>query len=177
MIDPFTVITLASSFATGQKLGGLLSDWAYGKNIGHFKKGQEFLSKGVERHDSAFIKKAVSEFDYINEDDDRLFIVALSYLFLAICYTYLLEFSLAYDYLDQLEAIDYDFFTRKKDTIEEIKTEGRNFRPEVKKLERAMESGGSGGDDTNAIDWKKVSIVLFVVLGIGLIVALLLLLL
>lgn len=174
MIDPFTVITLASSFATGQKLGGLLTDWAYGKNIGHLQKGQEFLSKGVEKHDSAFIKKAVSEFDFINEDDDRLFVVALSYLFLAICYTYLLDFSLAYHYLDQLEEIDYDFFTRKKDTIEEIKSEGREFRPEVRKMEMAMEGGESGVDDTNEIDWKKVSIFLFIVLGIGLIVALLL---
>lgn len=137
MIDPFTIVTVLSSYATGQKIGGLLSDWSYGKNIQHLQSGVEHFSNGVDKHDSDFLEKAILELDYVNENDDRLFVLAYSYLYRAICYTYLLKFSLAYHYLDKLESIDYDFFTRKKDTIEETKKDGRSFRGEVVKLEKA----------------------------------------
>lgn len=172
MIDPFTVITLLSSYATGHKIGGLLTNWAYGKNISHLQKGSDYFSDGIEKHDTALIEKAVSEFDYIDEEDDRLFVVALSYYLRAICYTYLLKFSLAYHFLDKLKGIDYDYFTRKKDTIEEIKSEGEDFRPQVRKMEMAVQNAISGGKSTSGIDWKRVSIILVVVMGIGVIIAL-----
>lgn len=136
MIDPFTIVTVLSSYATGQKIGGLLSDWSYGKNIQHLQNGVEHFSNGVEKHDSDFLEKAIKELDYVNANDDRLFVLAFSYFYRALCYTYLFKFSLAYHYLDKLESIDYDYFTRKKDTIEETKKDGRSFRCEVEKLEK-----------------------------------------
>lgn len=33
MIDPFSIITLISSYATGYKAGGMISEWMNGKNI------------------------------------------------------------------------------------------------------------------------------------------------
>lgn len=176
MIDPFTAITLLSSYATGQKIGGLLANWAYGKNAKHLQKGIEYFFKGIDNHNTEFIDKAITEFDQIDENDDRLFVVAASYLYRAICYTYLLKFSLAYHFLDKLEAIDYDFFTRKKDTIEELKSNGRDFRPEIRKMEIAVKDALSESDSPSEINWKKVSIILLIVLGIGGIAALLLIL-
>ena len=68
MIDPFTIVTVLSSYATGQKIGGLLSDWSYGKNIQHLQNGVEHFSNGVEKHDSDFLEKAIFELDHINEN-------------------------------------------------------------------------------------------------------------
>ena len=170
-MDPFTVVTLLSSYATGVKIGNLFSNWIYGKNISHLGKGCEYLTKGVDNHDSAFVKKAVSEFDLIDEDEDRLFVVAISYYLRAVSYTFLLNFSLAYHFLDKLEAIDYDFFTLKKETIDDVKSEGRNLRPEVKKIEMAVLNAHSNDEEPETeIDWKKVSIFLLLIIVIGLVV-------
>lgn len=173
MIDPFTIVTILSSYATGQKVGGLIADWSYGKNIGHLQNGVEHCSNGIEKHDTVFLDKAISELDYVNESDDRLFVVAFSYLYRAICYTYLLKFPLAYFYLDKLESIEYDFFTLKKDTIEETKRDGRSCRADVERLENAYneylrslnsnEEGKSRRQDVQNL-WKKAFVVLSCVL-------------
>ena len=181
MIDPFTIVTVLSSYATGQKIGGLLSDWSYGKNIQHLQNGVEHFSNGVEKHDSDFLEKAIFELDHINENDDRLFVLAYSYFYRALCYTYLFKFSLAYHYLDKLESIDYDFFTRKKDTIEETKRDGQSFRNDVVKLEKAyneyLKSLNSQQDDDNhprSINlWKIAFVGLSCVIIVGLLVVLL----
>lgn len=175
MVDPFTIITFLSSYATGWKIGGLFSDLSYGKNIQHLQNGTEFLSEGIEKQDTKILQKAIYEFDFINENDDRLFAVSFSYLYRAVCYTYLLDFSLAYYYLDKLEAIDYDFMTRKKDSIEETKNDGRSFRNEVEKLERAYNEylkslNNQGGDEGNSrpnVLWKKSFVILSCIVIIG----------
>lgn len=175
MFDPYTIITVVEAYVTGQKVGGLLSEWGYGKNIQHFQNGVENFSIGVENHDSDFLEKAIAEFDHVNENDDRLFIIAYSYLYRALCYTYLLKFSLAYHYLDKLESVDYDFFTRKKDTIEDTKNDGRSFRKEVVKLEKAyneyLKSLENQEDDEVIPDpnvfWKKAFVILSCVVVIG----------
>lgn len=177
MIDPFTIVTVLSSYATGQKIGGLLSDWSYGKNIQHLQNGVEYFSKGVDKQDSDFLEKAIVEFDHVNENDDRLFVLAFSYLYRAMCYTYLFKFSLAYDYLNKLESIDADrgFYTRKKDTIEETKKNGRSFKNEVVKLEKAyreyLNSQGSEHDNSG-MSWKKAFVALSCFVIVGILVAL-----
>lgn len=173
MIDPFTIITVLSSYATGIKISGLVSDLISGRNIQHFQNGGEYFTKGIENHDSDFLQKAISEFDCINSNEDKLFVVAFSYLYRAMCYTYLFKFSLAYHYLDKLEKIDYGFFTFKKDTIEETKNDGRSFRNEVEKLEKAyndyLDSDSLPKDKTI---WKRLFIVLSVIVVIGISIAL-----
>ena len=99
------------------------------------------------------------------------------------CYTYLFKFSLAYDYLNKLESIDADrgFYTRKKDTIEETKKDGRSFKNEVVKLEKAyneyLKSLNSQQDDDNhprSINlWKIAFVGLSCVIIVGLLVVLL----
>lgn len=158
----------------------MLSDLSYGKNIQHLQNAIGHFSKGIEKQDSNFLQKAISEFDFINENDDRLFVVAFSYYCRAVCYTYLLKFSLAYDYLDELEAIEYDFFTRKKDTIEETKNDGRSFRTEVKKLEKAYNEylkslnrssrNEEYNNDAPQTFWKKAFIALSVIIIIGILI-------
>lgn len=170
MIDPFTIVTFLSSYATGLKITGLLSDLSNGKNIQHFNNGVEYSSKGIDNQDLDFLQKAISEFDYINETDDRLFVVAWSYLFRAVCYTCLFKFSLAYYFLDKLEAIDYNFFTRKKDTIEETKKDGRSFRNEVKKLEKAYLASINVNEQEAKPIWKKVLIISSIIIVAGVIV-------
>ena len=162
MIDPFSIITIISTWATGYKAGGMISEWMNGKNIAHFLNGIEYLSKGVEARNTDFLNKAIAEFDYINANDDKLVVVAYSYLCRSICYANIFNFSLAYDYLDKLEAIEYGFFTRKTDMIEEAKREGRNLRGEVKKLEEtynaylnSLQESSTHSSNTN---WKWIFI-------------------
>lgn len=152
-MDPFTIVT---SWIAGVKIGSFLSDLVYGKNVSHLSRGQEYFSLGQKKRDFEFIKKAISEFDQIDENEDRLVVVACSYLYRAMCYTLLEKFSLTYYFLDKLEIIKYNSFTRKKDTIEEIKSEGRKFRIEVEKIESSISS------DTN---WQKVLIIFLVIIG------------
>lgn len=178
MIDPFTIISALGYWATGQKVGGLLAGWANGKNITHFQKGCQYFSEGVDSHDTDLLDKAVSEFDYVDEDEDRLFVVAFSYYLRAICYAYLLKFSLSYRFLNMLEAIEYDFFTRKKDTIEEVKKEGRELKPKVKQLEREYNEYLQSQRHQQSLDapttgtaWKTVAIILSVILGTAILAA------
>lgn len=176
MIDPFSIITLISSYATGYKAGGMISEWMNGKNIGHFQNAFEYLTKGIDHKNTDFLKKSISEFDFINTEDDKLFVVAYSYLGRAVCYAYLLNFTLAYDYLEKLEHIEYGFFTRKKDTIEEIKNNGRSFRKEVEKLEdayneylKSLQENDSDNIQETRINWKIILIPLLLILIIGLV--------
>lgn len=167
MIDPFTLIT---AYTTSQKINRLLS----GNNVQHLLNGIEHFSNGIEKHDSNFLEKAITEFDLVNENEDRLFVLAFSYLYRAYCYTYLLKFSLAYHYLDKIESINYNFFTRKKDTIDEIKRDGKAFRNEVKKLENAYNEYLKSNNEDNDYRiheaqnlWKKAFIILSCVMIVG----------
>lgn len=163
MIDPFTIIDL---YIKGQEFGKLLSDWVYGKNFQHLQAGVEYISNGIEHYDYESLEKAISELDHVNENDDRLFVLAYSYLYRAICYTYLFKFSLAYLYLDKLESIDYKNFTCKKDTIKETKREGCSFRNEVVKLEKIYKS------QKNRKICKKAFIILSCIVIVGALIAL-----
>lgn len=179
MIDPFSIISLISSYATGYKAVDTVFVWMNGRNIDHFQNGCEYLSKGIDSQNVDFLNKAIQEFDFINKKDDKLFILACSYLNRAICYAYLLNFTLSYDYLDKLDDIEYGLFTRKKDTIDEIKSSGRSFRQEVKKVEdayneyiRSLQEGHEEDKNESTVDWKKLFIGLLITIIIGAIVLL-----
>lgn len=176
MIDPLSIITMISTYATGYKAGGMISEWMNGKNIVHLQNGIEYLSKGVAAQNTDFLNKAIAELDYINTNDDKLFVVAYSYLCRSICYANLFNFTLAYDYLDKLDAIEYGFFTRKTDMIEDAKREGHNLRGEVKKLEEtynaylnSLQESSMQSTNTN---WKWIFISFAILTIIGVVILL-----
>lgn len=134
-MDPLTIITLLSSYATGMKVSGLLSDWLYGQNITYFQNGYEYMSEGYNKGEIEFFQRAITQFDHIDVQNDRLYVIAASYYCRALCYACLLKFSLAHSFLNKLEKIEYDFFTLKKDTIEGFKDCGKALKKEIKKIE------------------------------------------
>lgn len=163
MMDPFTIITAIGTWGTGYKAGEQISKWMNGKNVNHLNDGYEFLTKGIDSQNVDFLTKAISEFDFINSVDDKKFVLAYSYYGRAICYAYLLKFPLSYDYLDKLDEIECDFFTRKTDTIKEIQSYGRTFRSDVKKLEdayneyiKSLQESNSTSNQETKINWKLI---------------------
>lgn len=138
MIDPFSIITILSSYATGAKVTSLIANWSYGKNLKHLQNGTEYFTKGYEQKDFDFLKKSIAEFDCINEEEDKQFALAIAHLYRAVCYTYLLQFSMAYYFLEKLESIEVGKFTIKKNLVEETKNEGRAFKEQVVAFEKKI---------------------------------------
>ena len=174
MVD---IITLLSSYYTGNKIGGLISGWLYGANSVHLRNAIEYISRGMDDYNSDIFEEAINELNYINNDgNDRLYIVVASYYLKAICYTFLCKFKLAYYYLDELEKVEYDFWTRKKDTINEIKQEGRDFRQVVIEIEEEYNNSIQNDGPIAPIEhnkiWKTIAIILIVLLIIGVVLGL-----
>lgn len=149
----------------------------------NFERGYRLLEVGCETNDEDTIKRAADEFLQVDNDDLLYLQVAANY-YLAICFAKLNKFAVSYKYIDMVQAVDYDFFTRKKDTIEIIRKSSYELRPLVQEAEkeylaylerlRREQARQHNGDDGNF--WKIVTIVgicLFVVLIVLLIIFLL----
>ena len=144
----------------------------------NFERGYRQLEVGCDADDEDAIKQAIDELLKVN-DKDLLYLQVAANYFLAIGYAKLNKFAVSYRYIDMVQAVDYNFFTRKKDTIEIIRKNSYELRPLVQEAEkeylaylerlRREQAGQHNGDGGNF--WKIVTIV-----GICLLVVLIVLL-
>ena len=149
----------------------------------NFERGYRQLEVGCDADDADTIKQAIDELLKVNGDDLLYLQVAANY-FLAIGYAKLNKFAVSYRYIDKVSSVDYDFFTRKKDTIETFRTNSVELRKVVEEAEREylaylerlrleeerkrkLQSSNSSGGNF----WKVVAII-----GLCLVVALIVLL-
>lgn len=145
----------------------------------NFERGYRQLEVGCDADDEDTIKQAIDELLKVN-DDDLLYLQVAANYFLAIGYAKLNKFAVSYRYIDKVSSVDYDFFTRKKDTIETFRANSAELRKVVEEAEREylaylksleeerkLHSSNSGGGNF----WKVVAII-----GLCLVVALIVLL-
>lgn len=135
----------------------------------NFERGYRQLEVGCDADDEDVVKQAIDELLKVN-DADLLYLQVAANYYLAIGYAKLNKFAVSYRYIDKVSSVDYDFFTRKKDTIETFRTNSVELRKVVEEAEREYlkrkSSNSSGGNF-----WKVVTII-----GLCLVVALIVLL-
>lgn len=182
-MDPLNIIDIIKSYQDGLRIGYGALNLTMGRNHYYFERGYNFFLEGLENSNTTLLKSAIEQLNHIDENQDRLFCVACSFLFRAMCYACLYDFDTAYFYLEKLDKIDYDFFTINKDVINEAQRFGRELRPEVEEQEREykeylqslVNSGdeGDGNSEESSVDyWKVMFVVLLVVVVIGCVIGL-----
>lgn len=147
-------------------LGAIFGESKHEENI---REGVELMKRGLEFNDEECYRSAISEFLKVN-DDDFLYAHVYANLFMAICYAKLNKYPQSYRCLDYVKAVDYDFFTRKKDTIEELRKAGDELRVEVKEAERQYLEELNRKNNVVQPEkdnfWKIIAIVSLVVVGL-----------
>ena len=136
----------------------------------NFERGYRLLEVGCETNDEDTINRAADEFLQVDNDDLLYLQVAANY-YLAICFAKLNKFAVSYKYIDMVQAVDYDFFTRKKDTIETFRTNSVELRKVVEEAERKYLASLEKKERSGGNFWKVVAII-----GLCLVVALIVLL-
>lgn len=155
----------------------------------NFNKGYKLLEQYSATDEEDFLKAAILEFVAVDDDDFLYLQVAAKYC-LAICYAKQLKFDKSYNALEFIQRVDYDFFTRKKNTIETIRESSVELKKEIESAERAYNAyleqlrreeeerllreqaekqrliGGNGNNDAF---WKIVAIISLVLLSITII--------
>lgn len=105
------------------------------KHADNFERGYKALEVGCEMDDEDEIKRAIKELSEV-DDDDLLYLRVAANYFLAIGYAKLHKYSQSYNRLDMVHNVSYDFFTRKKDTIEEIRANSYKLRTVIQEDEK-----------------------------------------
>ena len=144
----------------GSLLGFVFSESKHKEN---FDNGYKFLNRACEGGGDEDLNDAIREFRMIDEDDLLYLNVAAQYC-LAVCYAKKNEFGKSYQSLDYIKNVQYDFFTRKKDTIEEIRSRSFELRRAVEEAEKAyleeLRKKTESDQRQNSMDkiWKIVAI-------------------
>ena len=147
----------------------------------NFERGYRQLEVGCDADDEDAVKQAIDELLKVN-DDDLLYLQVAANYFLAIGYAKLNKFAVSYRYIDKVSSVDYDFFTRKKDTIDTFRTNSAELRKVVEEAEREYlaylerlrleeERKRQSSNSSSGNFWKVVAII-----GLCLMVALIVLL-
>lgn len=149
------------------------------KHADNYERGCRYLKQAMEfTNNEDELKNAIREFIEVNEED-KLYLQVAAKFNLAICHCMMLDFEKSKSYIWQIENIEYDWFTLKKDTIEDLRNECPNLRASVNELEQSVikmmadirNQNGAGNvliEEATVVPsrnkWKIATIVLIVVI-------------
>ena len=153
----------------------------------NYEKGSRYLKRVIEvewnedmdiyeiwefARNNEQLKSAIYEFTEIDEDD-KLYLRVASKFYLAICYLLKLDFNRARRCISEVESVEYNFFTLKKDTIESfrrtcpsLRTAVDDYEEKIKILIQNIQEQASGQVEVPSRNWWKITTIVLVLLVI-----------
>lgn len=102
--------------------------------------GFQSLKQFVTNGNQETLEAAIRKFDYVS-DDDLKYVRAISFYGKGIAYAYYQTgngFSKSYGYLDALIYMNVTFATDRSEFVEELQTEARHLKGDIKKWDKAL---------------------------------------
>lgn len=164
----------------GYILAGVIDDLlGAGPHTDNYNRGVKNLKQASAIKEIYYINRAIEEFIEV-DDSDRLFLRVASKYMLSLCYCAKNDFDEARDCVRYIKNVNYDFFTRKKDTIEMFRSNCDSLNSWINECEEEYirslvpsDPGDSEGSDSSVNWWKVMAIimiVLFVLIGIAMLI-------
>lgn len=129
------ILELLESMSAGAEIGAAVGGLFDSEHADDYNVAVDiYRTIDFENPEEQTIRDALYHFNKVN-DEDKLYVRCWAWYNMAFCYALLLNFSRAYSCLNAIERAETDFFTMKKNEIQETKELVREARAAIKEVE------------------------------------------